>query len=577
MHPLAQAQIDAHEHLAPQIAAAQKAHLVDVLEHFESDIAPLVAPFVQSVVDDPDTPDHIKALLAPLTAPQHFGESIIIGIAVGSILSPVLTAIFDPVLVELAKHQWELAVGGPSIRPLGGRPVSPDLLAAAALKGVITEQDGASQASQSGTSADAFRTMFETAGQSIGLAEALLLLRRNQITPAIFRAIVQYSNINPKFYDLPEKLRYAPPTVGEAVTGALKHHLDPAVAAEMVGHAGVDPANFDWLLASAGRPLALEETLHLWNRGEVDETFVRQTIAQSDINPDYTEAALKLRHYFPPPRSIVPMLRSGAITEAQARRLLGFYGVDQEWSDAFVAEATHTSSTTVKELSSSQVTRMYSNRLIDRPTAQARLTALKYPPADATLLLDFADDARHERVLNATINKVGTLYVAHKLSKADATAALHDAAVPAAAQHDLFTLWDIQRTANVHLPSPAMIVAAGRRRELSPAEVKVRLNQLGIANTDLHIFVADGWPPSKPLDAQAAAHAVVAGLDAWPGAAGGPAAPPKRLTVVQISQLFTAGTIGVAEAKADLIALGYSATSADQLISTFTPPKVPVP
>lgn len=566
LHPLAQAAIDAHETLAPKLAEAKKQHVTDVLHQLEADLAPLIGPIVQRVLDSPDASAELKELLAEAGTPAHQFGSLVVGFAIGAVIGPALGAALDPEIEGIRKAAWEK---NPS------RVVSPDVAAAGVLKGVFDEATGAGLAAFSGYNQVQFDHLVQAAGQSIGLAEALLLFRRGQIDAARLRAIVQYSNINPKFYDLPVLLQYGPPPAGEVIAGYLKGHRTPAQAAEGLAHAGIDPVNLEWMRASAGRPYGIEQALHLLNRQEIDEARVRQVVAQSDINTDYTDDILKLRHYFPPPRSIVPMLRGHAIDEGQARQLLGYYGVGEPWATAFVKEAQHTSSTTVKELSSSQVTRMYEARLIDRPTANARLTALNYSPADATLLLDFADDARHEQLLQATIRKVGTLYVAHRLSLTDAGAALNQAGVPIAAQHDLFHLWDIQRTATSHVPTPSMVVGAGRRQEITPAEVKLRLNQLGIANADLAIFVADGYPPTHLLEAQAAAHAVVAGLAAWPAASGGPVVAPKRLTVVQIAQLYTAGTIGTAEAHTDLMTLGYTSATATQLISTFTPPKVP--
>ncbi len=577
LHPLAQAQIQAHDALAPTIAAEQKAHLVDVLEHFESDIAPLIAPFVQQVVNDPATPDHVRALLSPLTAPQHFGESIIVGIAVGSILSPVLTAIFDPVLIELAKHPWELAVGGPSIKPLGGVPLTPDLLAAATLKGVLTETDGARIASQSGTSADSFHTMFETAGQSLGLAEALLLERRGQFVNITLEDVLRYSNMNPKFYASAANLKYIPPSVGEVLTGWLKEKLPPNLdPATMIGHAGIDPAHFGWLSQSAGRPLTWLEMFRAHHRGYPGTITPEQSLAESDIHPRYKEVIPYLQYNYPPLFQLIRLLHAGTITPTRAATILKYEGYEKVDIDAIIA-APATGSGTVKELSQAQIVQSYENQLLDHPTALTRLEALKYSAGDATALLDLADEKRKTALLTATVNMVGHRFVAYKLGKADATHLLNTAGIPQAAQFDLFKLWAIERDANVHVPTVASIVGAGRRALLTPLQVQTRLTQLGVALDDMAIFVADGWPPTHAAEARAAAHAVTSGATVWPSS-GIPSGPTGRtLTVTQIGKLYTAGTIGNAEATADLVALGYSAAQAAELLTTFPPHVPPVP
>lgn len=552
-----------HDLLAPKLDARRKKVTEDTLHQLEADLAPLVGPLMQRIVDNPEASDELRALASEAVVPGHQFGSLVVGFAIGATVAPALGAALAPEIEGISKAAW---AANPS------RVISPDAAAVAVLKGVFDQGHGADLAHFSGYNADQFDHLVQVAGNAPGIAESLLLLRRGQIDEVEFEKIVRYSNIRIDFLPDLLALKYAPPTVGEAVTGALKHHLTEAQASKMVGEAGIDPVNFPWLLASAGRPLGLEQTLHLWNRGIVDEAFVDQAIAQSDINPTYATAAKELKHYFPPPRSIVPMIRSKAITEAQGRQLLTYYGVDQEWADAFVKEAQHTSSTSVKDISQALVVRMYVAQFLTRAEAFARLTGLNYPADDANALLDFGDETRRDQLAQATIRKVGTRYVAHKLSKTDADHALATADVPVAARTDLFSLWDIQRDANLAVPTIAGVVGALRRGLITPLETRTRLTALGVDIDDIPIFVADGWPPTAGATGIAAAHAVVAGLSALP-AGGGPAAPPpKKLTQAQIVGLYEAGTIGHAEAHADLVGIGYTAADADRILSLATAP-----
>jgi ribosomal protein S13 len=489
MHPLAQALVDAHATIAPKVAAASTAHVVGLLETFEADIGPMVAPIAQRLRDDPATPADLHPLLDALIAPPHFGVSLAISFALGAILSPVIGAAFAPAVQGIENAAW---LANPS------RPLSADLLAAAVLKGVEDEGTAASEAAKSGYSAGAFDVMVKAAGQAIGIQEALLLLRRAQISEGQFRQVEQYSNLNPAFYGMAELLKYGPLSVGEAVTAALKGHMSDADAATAVGYAGIDPSHFAVLKASAGRPLGLEEMLHLWNRGVMAQADVEAGIRQSDINDAYIPFALQLQHYFPPPRSVVPMLRSGAITEAQGRQLLGYYGVGEPWATAFVDEAKHTKSGAVKELTQAQVTATYEAQLMPRATALARIEGVGYSAADAGALLDLADEKRARALEDAAIRKVGTEYVARKITKAQATTALGAAQVPQTAVTLLFKFWDIELSTDLRHPTEAQITHAYRQGVLTAAECKTRLLALGIPAADLAIIVAAAYPPTKP-------------------------------------------------------------------------------
>ena len=160
-------------------------------------------------------------------------------------------------------------------------------------------------------------------------------------------------------------------------------------------------------------------------------------------------------------------------------------------------------------MTAGQIVRMYESRYITNAAATARLTALNFPTDEITLMLGYADDLRTEKLLNAGITKIGTVYVAHKIDKPTATTALTGMGLTAAAAGEHFAIWDIERTALIHHLTPAQIVGAYRRTDIPALECKNRLIALGVQPGDLSIMVADGWPPSQATAGKAAAAAVV--------------------------------------------------------------------
>lgn len=492
----------AHDAIAGKVDERKMAHTANVLERFEQDLAPHIEAIVGPLLDHPDVPDALKSLLSEIVTPHNFTTALLVGVAVGSIVAPALGAATAPAVQALANTVWHGAATTP------GNPgvihISPLEAATGVLKGVLEQAAAATIAAYSGTSSEEFDHLVKIAGNAPGIAELLLLKRRGKITDEHYEAWLQYSNLNPAFYGDIDNLIYAPPGTGAVLSGRVKNHLSPEDALRLYKESGNDPANFEWEVATTGRPLGLEQMLHLLNRQVMSLDDVRQGILQSDVNPAYTEWALELQHYYPPPRSVVPMLRDGAINETQARTLLSYYGAPDWIVTAFIAEAHHTSSSGVKEISQSVVTRMYVARLINRDTALQRLETLKYPAEDANLLLDYADQARHEQYLNAVIRKVGTLYVAWKIAKVDASTALADAGVPSAAQTDLLTLWEIERTANVHVPTPTAIMHAYRIGVGDAADTRRRLAEAGIQPEDMFITIVAAYPPGKTADAVAA-------------------------------------------------------------------------
>jgi hypothetical protein len=497
---LKDALIGAHDHLAEAIDARKRAHVENVLEAFEADLAPHLAPIIEQVLANPAFPDHMRSLVEQAGSPDHQFSSVVIGVAIGAILGPVLGAATAPFTQGLENEAW---------RTSPSRPIPLDVAVSGVLKNVLGPNDPADEALQAGINASRFGQMVETAGNSMGLGEAITLLRRAQLAGVTLDEVLQYSNTNPKFYDAIRMLVEVWPSTAEVLVGWTKGHLSDEQAIGLYLAQGNRLEDYEWQRDSVGRPPGPMEVLDLWNRTDIDETQVDDALKSSDLAPRFVPWVKQLRVYYPPVRSILPMLRAEAITPDQAGRYWDAQGVPAELQAIFLKEAAHHTSSTVKQLTQAQIVSSYETRLMDRPTALLRLEALTYSGEDATALLDLADEKRTTALMNATVNMVGRRYVAYKLSKPDAAHALSTATVPNAAQLDLFRLWDIERAANVHVLTPASIIGAFRRGEIGAAECKRRLLEGGIAPDDLAIMVADGWPPGKPGAAQAAAAQVV--------------------------------------------------------------------
>ena len=474
---------------APHVQAAHDERITSFLEGLEQRIAPMLAPIIQEAIDDPATDPAVREMFGTVAAPTHKFDSSLITVGLAAILYPFLQAALQPHVTSLAQQAWARD---------NSLVLSPAEVALGVIKNTLGNIDPLSEVGDSGINPERFQVLVDNTGEPPGIAELLQALRRGIIDRTRLDHGIRQSRLRDEWEDVIFALRYAPPPAGEVIAGYLKGHLSAAEAATRLSEAGTDPTNLEWMRATAGRPLGLEEMLHLWNRGEMTEADVDAGIRQSDINNDYLAFAKQLRHYFPPPRSVVPMLRSGAITETQARQLLTFYGVGEPWATAFVTEATHTKASAVKDLSQAQTLRMYGARFIDRATATARLQRLGYDDATITLLLDFADEAQHERYTNAVVTRIHSRFVSYKLTEAEARAALTADKIPPGAITDLLALWHIERDANVHVLTPASIVGAYRRQEIGPAETKARLLAVGVQQSDLAIVVADGFAPTKP-------------------------------------------------------------------------------
>lgn len=478
----------AHDAIASKLDARKRAHLEGLLEQAERELVPHVRPFIEHLLDSDELPPAVSDLLNKIADPEHFTQSLLVGIALGTIISPILGAIVAPLVDEISDQAWSRAPG---------MELSPAEIALGVLRHNPHIGDPYAEAATSGINRGRLDALIYNTGHGLAIEELLLLYRRGQIDQARLQVGLRQSAIRDEWFPELLDLRFAPPGAGTVITGVLKGHLSDAEGRAKLAQAGIDPTNFDWMRASSGRPPGIMQMVELWNRGYTSQAKVEQAVRQSDINPDYMPDVLNLRWYHAPPRSIVPMLRHGAITEARARTLLAEHGLKAEDVDAFVREAGHSAVSTAKELSASLVVRLYEQKLIPRADATARLGRMQYNPVDANLYLDLADDQVKDRALSAATTRVHSLYVHHKITRAEAQADLAKIGQPAAAITQLLGLWDEELVTNVVYPSPSAWVGAYRRKIIDLARCVAEVKKAGYVGMSVKVVIADGFPAGK--------------------------------------------------------------------------------
>lgn len=498
---VAEAVVRVQHAMRPVNAEHADARLTGWLDAFENDMRDVLAPHLAAYADHPDTPPEVADLFRTLSEPEHATQSGLLFAAVGALVYPLVSAAMAGPANVVQQH---------SLSALPDVALTPGEIALALVRNTPLPQSATAEAALSGVNAARLKVMQLNTGDSLPLEAALLLYRRGKLTRDRLETAIRQSRVRDEWFDSILDLQYTPPSAGEVISAAVKERLTDAEAQTRLAEAGVDPANYEWLKLANGRPYGTHEALELLNRGEITEARVREVIAQSDVNTTFTDDILKLRVYVPPVRSVVPMLRAGAITEAHARELLAMNGVQPVDVDAYIKEAAHGRTQSAKDLSRAQIVSMYEAHLIDRPTATGRLQTLGYTAADVDLMLNYADDLNTERFKRAALNRVHAAYVAHRMTAAEATAALSADAVDPAHATEYLKLWDIERGATLHRPTVAQVVGAYRRGVISAAETKARLLADGVAAVDLPIVVAVGYPPTAGTDViDAAVNAVV--------------------------------------------------------------------
>ena len=230
----------------------------------------------------------------------------------------------------------------------------------------------------------------------------------------------------------------------------------------------------------------------LWGDGTpgnpIDEgphsTSFHQAFLEGPWRNKWEPAFKAITDYLPPPRTVTAMLKQGALTVAQATDLLTKQGLTPDLVAAYVNAATATKTAATKKLSESNVLTLLNDKLIDEPTAVTMLEQLGYPANEATVLATTGTAALAISDLKASVNRVGSFYIGHKIDRANALTMLANLGVSPASAAAKVDAWDVERAANVRVLTPAQIADAWEFGILDEAEAMAELEILGFTPLD---------------------------------------------------------------------------------------------
>ena len=473
--------------LAPAMSRRRDEAISAWLEGHETDAVNISRELLTEVAAHPDTPAHVRPIFELLTAPEHQTQAVLVVMGVYTIVSSFVSAAVAPFVTDISQQAW-------SRHPF--LALSPAEAALADIRNAPTSLDLAGEAQQSGVDSTHYEVLKHITGEPPGLMQMLEMWRRKIIGRDDLHKGVLQSRIRDEWFDAIEQLKFAPPSPMEAITGAVKGHLDKEEARALAMEGGLAPLHFDWLFDTAGRPPGVEAMLHLLNRGKIDEGQFADAVRQSDIQNRWIPQLLEMRRYLPPPRTIVSMLRHGAISDDRARTLLEWHGVFPEDVDVFLAEGHAAKTEHVKHLAQGEVSKLYQARMISHAAAVLDLKVLGYDDGEATMILALVDSARERAYLEAGIRRVHSLFVAHHITISEASVDLDRLKVEAGERDQLLNLWKLEAQSNVKVLTLAQVQGAWRRTTMSTGEATARLVELGYHRSDVPHLLALAIAPT---------------------------------------------------------------------------------
>lgn len=422
-----------------------------------------------------------------------FGEgSAARQLLVWQVLAQAIGAILAPELELLTRE-------GNKVLPAS--PLTPAELADMVVRNILPHAAAASYATESGTSTDDFARMVQSAGSPPSPQELIAALRRGVIehdgtgpdSTSFVQGIAEGRTYN-KWRPVYEALADVPIGVADAVDAVVEGQISFDEGAHIAFLNGVSADNFKILYDTRGNPPAPGELLTLWKRGIIplngtgpDVISVEQGISEGATKNKWFKALTELAAYIIPPRSVVTMVRDGAMSDDDALVELAKSGLDAKQAAAYVAEGHHQKTATTRQLTVSTIVALYQDRLVDKAAAVQMLEAIRYSAEDAAFELDIADFKALEAKVRQAISKVHSLYVAHHITSEVASQTLSGLNVPQAGVNEMLEIWGLERDANVQQLTAGEIADAVYYQIIDLTTGVQRLVDLGWTQQDAQI------------------------------------------------------------------------------------------
>lgn len=394
-------------------------------------------------------------------------------------------------------------------------PLSPADLSSAVVRGFMPLTDAAAEAGKAGIDVEEFKILVGLSGDAPGPQQLAEALRRGIIPddagdpnrPGFVQGIAQ-GRLADKWTDMIRQLATALPSPEMALDALLEGQVDEQTALDLYKKFGGDPEYFKLLFNTRGSAPTPMEAIGMANRGYIpwegtgaDTVSFQQAFLEGPWRDKWQEPFRKYAEYLPPVVQVRTLLSHGAITHDQAIQLYQAHGLTPEMAQAYISVASTQKTTATKQLAEGTVTKLYYDRLIDEQTATTMLEALKFTAQEAAFILQIQDISRVQHALSTALTRIHSLYISHKIAKADALHALNTLAVPAKQVDELITIWDLESFVNVHVLTPAQIASAWNDGIMSEDEAMQELQHLGYQPYDAWVILSlknKGPLPNRP-------------------------------------------------------------------------------
>jgi hypothetical protein len=367
--------------------------------------------------------------------------------------------------------------------------LSPADLSDMAVRGVLTEQQAAVVASESGVSADDFHKLTLITGQPPGLEQMLEGYRRGFIDEATLERGIKESRYRNEWIPLLKALRYSPISVADAVNAVVQNHLTASQGEKIAQQNGLEPGQFAVLQETAGEPLSRTEMEELYNRGLVTQEQVNQALRESRVKDKYIDLAFQLHRRIIPIFTLERAIAAGAVSHADAIAIAMESGYSKRDAEIITSSGSSAKIDPYKKEVVSAVASAYGENTIPQNEALTLIEGLGFAASEAKFILEAQDFKRAARIVNQVATAVRSKYISRKIHRNQAGNDLDAIGIPATQRDFLLSLWDIELEANTRQLTEAQVVKAVHKQLITEQEGQSRLVAMGYSAADADLLI----------------------------------------------------------------------------------------
>lgn len=402
----------------------------------------------------------------------------------------------EPGFEALMAWQGYQAEMWPKLAAMAQALISPADAALAVLRGDITADQGTAIAAANGYTAADFDLLVGNTGEPPAMEEMLMLWRRGQISEETLDRAITQSRVRDEWVPVVKLLAVEPPSGADVINALVQGQIDQETAQARWAQSGGDPTWFATAFGSAANSPAPVQLAEMANRGIIpwdgtgpQATSWQQGFYEGRWKDKWAPAYRQLAVYMPPPREVATLVKEGGMTKDEAMAYWQKSGLTPELAAMYYQATGSDTTAALHALSQSQIVKLYSDKAISRDEALAMLEGIDWSPANAEYLLDLADMALAEKMLSSAISKVRGLYIAWKIDKNAAAAALATLEVPASQAQQLLAIWGLEQADNVRTLTPAEITDAWFYQLMPVEQAATMLQQAGYTPYDAWVLL----------------------------------------------------------------------------------------